>query len=126
MADLNELFAALSDLASAPGGAKATSVRQPEATGGSSSRRRSAQRLVASRRRTAADANRLVQHDDPLDREGGDRVVELRRAVPSASVVDACVAVAAERVWAPLLLSAERGAGTAIARRAGRLSRSTP
>jgi hypothetical protein len=53
-------------------------------------------------------------------------VVELRRAVPSASVVDACVAVAAERVWAPLLLSAERGAGTAIAGRAGRLSRSTP
>jgi hypothetical protein len=45
MADLDELFAALSDLASAPGGAKATSVRQPEATGGSSSRRRSAQKL---------------------------------------------------------------------------------
>lgn len=46
----------------------------------------------------AADANRLVPDDDPLDRGGADRVVELRRAVPSASVVDAAVAVAAERV----------------------------
>lgn len=44
----------------------------------------------------AAKANRLVPHDHMLDRDGADRVVELRRAVPSASVADASVAVAAE------------------------------
>lgn len=46
----------------------------------------------------AANANRLVRHDDPLDTAGANRAAELRRAVTSASVVDAAVAVAAERV----------------------------
>ena len=46
----------------------------------------------------AANANRLVPIDDPLDRAGADRDVELCRAVPSASLVDAAVAVAAERL----------------------------
>lgn len=48
--------------------------------------------------RTAANANRLVPEDDDLDRSGADRVVGLRRAVSSASLVDATVAVAAERL----------------------------
>lgn len=46
----------------------------------------------------AAEANRLVPDDDPLDRDAADRVVRLRRDVGSASVVDAAVAVTAERV----------------------------
>lgn len=46
----------------------------------------------------AALANRLVRHDLPLDAPGADRIVELRRAVSGASVVDASIAVAAERV----------------------------
>lgn len=45
----------------------------------------------------AANANRLLQTDDVLDAGGADRAVALRTAVPSASVVDATVAVAAER-----------------------------
>ncbi len=45
----------------------------------------------------AASANRLVPDDDHLDRPGADRAAELRASVPGASVVDACVAVAAER-----------------------------
>ena len=45
----------------------------------------------------AANASRLVGLDDVLDRAGGDRVAQLRIAVPGASVVDAAVAVAAER-----------------------------
>lgn len=48
----------------------------------------------------AANANRLVAVDDELDRVGADRVVQLRAAVPAASVVDASVALAAERVGA--------------------------
>lgn len=48
--------------------------------------------------RVAANANRLVPDDDHLDRAGADRVVGLRRAVSSASSVDAAVAVAAERL----------------------------
>lgn len=48
----------------------------------------------------AANANRLVPSDDALDRRGADRVVQLRAAVPAASVVDASVAVAAERISA--------------------------
>jgi len=48
----------------------------------------------------AANANRLVAVDDELDRVGADRVVQLRSAVPAASVVDASVALAAERVGA--------------------------
>jgi hypothetical protein len=47
---------------------------------------------------TAAEANRLVPDDDVLDRAGADRNVELRRAVPAASLVDAAVVVAAERL----------------------------
>jgi hypothetical protein len=46
----------------------------------------------------AAGANRLVSNDVPLDRADADRAVQLRRLVPTASVVDATVAVAAERV----------------------------
>jgi hypothetical protein len=48
----------------------------------------------------AASANQLVPDDDPLDRSGADRAAELRASVPAASVVDACVAVAAERAAA--------------------------
>jgi hypothetical protein len=46
----------------------------------------------------AANANRLVRTDDVLDRTAADRVARLRAAVRNASVVDATVAVAAERV----------------------------
>jgi hypothetical protein len=46
----------------------------------------------------AAPANRLVPEDDVLDRSGTDRTVGLRRAVRSASLVDAAVAVTAERI----------------------------
>lgn len=46
----------------------------------------------------AAGANRLVGNDVPLDGAGADRAVQLRRLVPTASVVDATVAVAAERI----------------------------
>ncbi|MHB8506189.1 MAG: hypothetical protein ACYDEN_10830 [Acidimicrobiales bacterium] len=45
----------------------------------------------------SAVANQLVVADDLLDRSGADRAAELRGLVPSASVVDASVAVAAER-----------------------------
>jgi len=48
----------------------------------------------------AAGANRLVSNDIPLDGVDADRAVQLRRLVPSASVVDATVIVAAERVAA--------------------------
>lgn len=48
----------------------------------------------------AADANRLVPDDDALDGAAADRDVELRRVVPSASFVDAAVAVTAERLAA--------------------------
>lgn len=48
----------------------------------------------------AANANRLIKTDDVLDAGGADRAVQLRSAVPSASVVDATVAVAAERASA--------------------------
>lgn len=48
----------------------------------------------------AANANRLVDSDDPLDRPAANRVVQLRAAVPAASVVDAALAVAAERAGA--------------------------
>lgn len=47
---------------------------------------------------TAARANQLVPDDDVLDRRSADRAVVLRTAVPGASVVDASVAVAAERI----------------------------
>lgn len=46
----------------------------------------------------AATANRLAVGDVPLDGAGADRGVELRRLVPTASVVDSTVAVAAERI----------------------------
>lgn len=58
-------------------------------------------RAEAGWRRTdpkAANANRLVARDDELDRSGADRVVVLRAAVSAASVVDAAVALAAERL----------------------------
>jgi len=48
----------------------------------------------------AANANRLIRTDDVLDRTGGNRVAQMRAVVKSASVVDAAVAVAAERVGA--------------------------
>ncbi len=48
----------------------------------------------------AAAANRRLSDDIPLDRADADRAVQLRRLVPTASVVDATVAVAAERVTA--------------------------
>lgn len=50
----------------------------------------------------AAGANRLlgVDTDSVLDSACADRCVELRRAVPAASVVDTAVAVAAERCGA--------------------------
>lgn len=46
---------------------------------------------------SAATANQLVPDEDPLDRAGADRASELRDVVKVASVVDATVAVAAER-----------------------------
>lgn len=46
----------------------------------------------------AAYANRLAHDDDPLDRARADRAVQLRRLVPTASVVDAAVAVTAEHI----------------------------
>lgn len=48
----------------------------------------------------AANANRLVNTDDSLDQPAANRVVQLRAAIPVASVVDAAVAVAAERAGA--------------------------
>lgn len=48
----------------------------------------------------AAGANQLASNDAPLDCADADRAVQLRRLVPTASVVDATVAVAAERVAA--------------------------
>ena len=45
----------------------------------------------------AANANRLVGADDVLDRPAANRVAQLRAVVRGASVVDAAVAVAAER-----------------------------
>jgi hypothetical protein len=48
----------------------------------------------------AADANRLVEQDAPLDTGAADRAAQLRAAVPGAHVVDAAVAVAAERIGA--------------------------
>lgn len=47
-----------------------------------------------------AGANRLVSTDVPLSGVDADRAVQLRRLVPSASVVDATVVVAAERLAA--------------------------
>jgi hypothetical protein len=49
-------------------------------------------------RRQAADANRLLgsETDSPLDAITANRVVQLRAAVPTASVVDGAVAAAAE------------------------------
>lgn len=44
----------------------------------------------------AGDANRLVPDDFDFDGDGANRMVELRTAVPDASVVDAAVALAAE------------------------------
>jgi len=48
----------------------------------------------------AAGANRLVGTDVPLDRSSADRAVQLRRLVPTASVVDTTVAVTAEHLAA--------------------------
>ncbi len=48
----------------------------------------------------AAGSNRLVSNDVPLDSADADRAVQLRRLVPTASVVGATVAIAAERVAA--------------------------
>jgi hypothetical protein len=48
----------------------------------------------------AANANRLIPADDPLDSGAADRIVQLRSSVTQASVVDAAVAVAAERAAA--------------------------
>jgi hypothetical protein len=46
---------------------------------------------------TAADLNRLSRAvDRPLDAAAANRSVQLRRLVPEASVVDVCVAQAAE------------------------------
>ncbi len=73
----------------------------------------------------AARANQLVPDDDPLDRPGADRASELRASVPAASLVDACVAVAAERAAArggPVeILTSDRGDMVAlVAQLAGR------
>jgi hypothetical protein len=45
-----------------------------------------------------AAANLHVEDDDPLDRAAADRNVQLRKAVPAASLVDASVIVNAERL----------------------------
>lgn len=49
------------------------------------------------RDRRAARGNQLVPDDDPLDPASANRAAELRLVLPAASVVDACVGVAAER-----------------------------
>ena len=46
----------------------------------------------------SAAANLHVRDDDPLDPSAANRNVQLRRAVPAASLVDACVVVSAERL----------------------------
>jgi hypothetical protein len=46
----------------------------------------------------SAAANLHVKDDDPLDRAAADRNVQLRKAVPAASLVDASVIVSAERL----------------------------
>lgn len=46
----------------------------------------------------AAGANRLAVDDVTFDGSGADRGIELRRLVPSASVVNSAVAVTAERI----------------------------
>jgi hypothetical protein len=46
----------------------------------------------------SAAADLHVKHDDPLDRAAADRNVQLRKAVPAASLVDASVIVSAERL----------------------------
>lgn len=46
----------------------------------------------------SAPANLHVRHDDPLDAAAADRIVQLRRAVPHASIVDAAIVVTAERL----------------------------
>ncbi len=46
----------------------------------------------------AANANRLIRADDVLDRTAANRAAQLRAVAPGASVVDAAVAVAAERI----------------------------
>jgi hypothetical protein len=48
--------------------------------------------------REAAAANLHVKDDDPLDAPAANRNVQLRTAVPAASVVDASVVVSAERL----------------------------
>jgi hypothetical protein len=48
--------------------------------------------------RQAAAANLHVTDDDPLDASAANRNVQLRKAVPAASVVDARVVVSAERL----------------------------
>ncbi|MGH9104630.1 MAG: hypothetical protein ACRDZX_02110 [Acidimicrobiales bacterium] len=64
-------------------------------------------------------ANQLIPDDDHLDRPGANRAAELRGVVPKASVVDACVAVAAERAAArggPVeILSSDPGDMAALA-----------
>lgn len=45
----------------------------------------------------AAVANLHVRDDDPLDTAAANRNVQLRKAVPGASLVDAAVVVSAER-----------------------------
>jgi hypothetical protein len=47
---------------------------------------------------TAAAANLHVKDDDPLDPAAANRNVQLRQAVPAASLVDASVVVSAERL----------------------------
>ncbi|MBA2730432.1 MAG: hypothetical protein H0U48_06740 [Euzebyaceae bacterium] len=46
----------------------------------------------------SADANRLVSEDSPFDAAAANRAVQLMALTPGASVVDASVAVAAERI----------------------------
>jgi hypothetical protein len=46
----------------------------------------------------SAAASLHVKDDDPLDRAAADRNVQLRTAVPAASLVDASVVVSAERL----------------------------
>jgi hypothetical protein len=46
----------------------------------------------------AAAANLHFKDDDPLDASAANRNVQLRKAVPAASVVDASVVVSAERL----------------------------
>lgn len=96
MSRLDDLFDALAELADSRGATKATSTVRSSPpswppTAPWLSRPRSAWRPVGA---AATLPNRLVSNDVSLEGVDADRAVQLQRLAPSASVVDATVAVA--------------------------------